>query len=166
MGLTFKSLSIPKEEARESTTFGTLTTPDEIKELKVPGNGLIRIGYTAVMKSSAANEGRAAIFIGANQLRADKGATTPSFSEVSSKGAAAFHHFTTCPKGLETSATSEWKGDITTGQTLSVGDSLSSGGTCEVYGLPAGTYTVSVAYKALSGTVTAKERRLFVEIPE
>lgn len=163
--MAFSSLSIAKEETRESATYGTLTTADEIKEVAVPKDGILHVGYTAAIKSSVSGEGRAAIFIGENQLKADKGGTAPAVADVASKGTT-FHHISSCPKGLETSSVNTWTGDVTTGQALCVGDSLSQGGTCMIFGLPEGSYNVSLRYRALSGSVTSKERHLYVEVPE
>jgi hypothetical protein len=62
-----------------------------------------------------------------------------------------------------------YTGDVTTGQAL-VGYGQQTGGSpaggvgglCVIEGLPAGTYTISIQYKATSGSVTAKNRRLKV----
>lgn len=161
----FKSLSIVKEESRESVGFGTLPTADEIKEITVPENGVVRLGYTAAIKSSVANEGRVSFFVNGTQIKADKGGTEPGQQEVQTKSTT-FHHISSCPKGLETSAVNAWLGDVTSGQALSTGDSLSQGGFCTIYGLAPATYSFSVRYKALSGSITSKERRLWVELPE
>ena len=133
MALTFKSLSIPTEQTRESSTYGTLTTADEIKEVPVPKDGILKVGYTAAIKSSVSNEGRAAVFIGENQLKADKGGTSPATADVASKGTT-FHHISSCPKGLETSFASTWTGDVTTGQALFASDSPAVGTDSRVLG--------------------------------
>ena len=66
---------ISAEESRTNTAFGTMATADEITGVVVPQNGLMVIGYTATAKSSVSGEGRAAIFIGSNQLKADSTGT-------------------------------------------------------------------------------------------
>lgn len=53
-------------------TYQVLGTPDALPKLKLVGaGGLIFVHYEALWKESAANAGRAAIFIGTNQLKAD-----------------------------------------------------------------------------------------------
>ncbi len=69
---------------------------------------------------------------------------------------------------------------MTTGQTIGTGEPLvlgvaevngtvfggmaEHGGPCDIDNLPAGTYTVSVQFKASSGSVTASNRRLRVQV--
>jgi hypothetical protein len=148
---------IATEESRESASFGTLTTADEIKEVVVGENGLIEIDYMALVKSSVAGAGRIAFFIGSNQLkRPFEGA--PADSETSTVGTS----FQTIVSGSVSPRTLEFASSyVTTGMALG-GTLTVPGGPCKVFGLPAGTYTVSVRYKATSGSVTAKERKLWV----
>lgn len=145
---------IATEQTRESTSFGTLTTADEIKEVVLPENGLIGIGYMAKVKSSVGNNGRIAIFVGANQLKtvANKG---PEVQEVSST-ATTFRQLSTYTGGVVL-ATEESGADVTTGQTIGLGN---FGGLSLIFAA-AGTYNISVQYKAVSGNVTAKERKLW-----
>lgn len=154
------SLAIAKEETRESATFGTLPTADLIKEVKVGEKGLLRIGYSARFKSSVSGAGKAAIFLGANQLKLYT--TEPKVQMVSTVGTT-FRHLSTSWGGLTTSTSGEATGaDVTTGQLISASI---EGGMAELWVAP-GTYEVSVQYKATSGSATGKERRLWVEVPE
>lgn len=158
MALQF--ISIAKEESRESTTFGTLPTADLIKEVKVSEKGLIRIGYSARFKSSVSGTGHAAIFIGANQLKLFT--TEPKVVSAVTVGTQ-LRHLSTTWTGLATSSAGEATGvDVTTGQLISAS---TEGGECSLW-VAAGTYEVSVRYNATSGSVTAKERHLWVEVPE
>lgn len=154
------NLAISKEESHESTVFGTLPTADLIKEVKVGEKGLVRIGYSARFKSSIAAAGKAAIFLGANQLRLY---TTEAKPQQCSTNGTGFRHLSSGFSGLVTSTSGTATGaDVTTGQLISGGI---EGGMAELW-LAAGTYEVSVRFLASEGTVTAKERRLWVETPE
>lgn len=148
---------IATEQSRESASFGTLATADEIKSVVVPENGLILIGYSALWKSSAL-EGRAAIFLGANQLKSPVASGAPAVQETGSPGTS-FDWLATTSVGVSSSAGAGEATTVTTG--LTVGTSASSGGLCAVFAA-AGTYNVGIQFKAISGSVTAKERKLWV----
>lgn len=143
---------IATEETRSNTAFGFLTTEDKIESVVVPTNGLVLIGYSALFKSSSANAGRAAIFLGSNQLKVALGTQEAQASEV-------FKALNTYPGGLV--KTSEQSSFVTTGEALGF---ETSGGFCVVHRLAAGTYTIGVQFKATSGSVTAKERALSVGV--
>ena len=183
---------ISTEESRTNTAYGTLTTPDEVTEVVVPENGLIMVGYQATWKESVKEAARAAIFLGSNQLKvaltnsgslATQAAATGSTATVDRKVALA-----STAMGLVSGTTgSAYAGDATTGQAVGlVGgtgtsalvmelagfvDSISTsgsnitpfGGLCYIFA-GAGTYTVSVKYKASSGSVTASNRKLWVGV--
>lgn len=158
--MALQSLAISKEETRESATFGTLSTADLIKEVKVGEKGLVRIGYSARFKSSVSAAGQAAVFIGANQLKLY---TTEPKAVAAVTVGTTFRQLSSSFSGLATSTSGEATGsDVTTGQIISVS---ASGGEISLF-VAAGTYEVSVQYKATSGSVSAKERRLWVETPE
>lgn len=155
------NLAISKEETRESATFGTLPTADLIKEVIVGEKGLVKIGYSARFKSSVSAAGKAAIFLGANQLKLY---TTESKAVAASTIGTGFRNLSSSnTTGLAVYASGDAVGaDATTGQLLSV--SL-DGGMAELW-LAAGTYDISVQYRATEGKVSAKERRLWAEVPE
>ncbi len=154
------SLAIAKEESRESATFGTLPTADLIKEVKVGEKGLVRVGYSARFKSSVSSAGQAAIFLGANQVKLY---TTEPKAVAAATIGTTFRHLSTRYAGLATSTAGEATGaDVTTGQLISA----SVEGGEAILWLAAGTYDIGIEFKASSGSVTAKERRLFVEVPE
>jgi hypothetical protein len=155
------SLAVAKEETRESATFGTLPTADLIKEVVVGKHGLIRIGYSARFKSSVSGAGKATLFLGANQFKIYT--TEPKVQQASTVGTTFRHLSSGSLNGLTTSTSGEAVGaDVTTGQLISAG---LDGGMAELW-VAEGTYEVSVQYKATSGSVTAKERRLWIETPE
>lgn len=149
---------IATEESRTNTAFGTLTTADEIKEVVLPTNGVIRIGYVALVKSSVSGAGRVAIFLGSNQLKtASEGA--PAVQE-SATLETTFMQFGSTTGGMSNQNASPGASSfVTTGQVLGAG----GGGMAEVFAA-AGTYSISVRFKASSGSITAKERKLWVEV--
>jgi len=135
---------IATEQTRESTEFGTLATADEITNIVVPENGLLLITYHASVKSSVSAAGRVQIYIGANTLK--------YLTEASTVGTG-FREIYTDAKTLEASAVGE--ADVTTGQV--------AGNALECF-LAAGTYAVAVKFRATSGSVTAKDRKLWVRV--
>lgn len=154
------SLTIAKEESRESTAFGTLTTPDVIKGVVVGEKELVRVGYSARFKSSVSSAGAAAIFLGANQLKLYT--TEPKVVSAATFGTVFRQLSSSGETGLQSNISNEATGsDVTTGQLISA---TTQGGMAELFLAP-GTYDISVQYKATSGSVTAKDRRLWVEVP-
>lgn len=140
-GTWYTPKAIATEQTRESATFGKLTTADEIAEVVVPENGLLKITYTAQVKSSVSGAGRVAVFVGANQMGSEASLLETSFNRVATE-----------PAGLSRALATA---TVTTGrvlQSLQIGE------------LAAGTYAVSVQYRATSGSVTAKERNLKAEV--
>jgi hypothetical protein len=154
---------IATEESRTNTSYGTLTTPDQVSSVVLPTDGLIAVAFTGMFKSSANAAGSAAIFIGATQLSYDNGGVAPGVQATPTTGTNVYRHLASTPIGLEmSSAGLTWTGDVTTGQAISASTSVGTpGGPCYVFAA-AGTYTVSVQFKATSGSVTAKERKLWV----
>lgn len=148
---------IATEESRTNTAYGTLTTADEITGVVLPENGLIVIGFAALVKSSVSGAGRIALFIGGNQLKT-VGTTAPEVQEVTTSEAV---FSTVLSTGVGLQQTIKGNSFVTTGQ--SIGSGTNSGGFCPVFAA-AGTYAISVQYKATSGSVTAKERKLWVAV--
>jgi len=156
----YKPLAIATEESRTNVAFGTLTTADEIKEVVLPENGLIAIGYIAVWKSSGAATARASIFLGSSQIKRT-GATAPEGIETAGTGTNEFSQLTTAP-GTGLTATTSGTSLVSTGQVL--GNNITgAGGMCYVFAA-AGTYNVSIQFKSASGSVTVKERKLWVGV--
>jgi hypothetical protein len=160
-GASYGAKVIATEESRTNTAFGTLATPDEITGIVVPENGLLVVGFMGAIKSSVNSAGSAAIFIGANQLKyVPEKVTKPEVQEVPT-ASTSFRNIGTSPSGLvgNTTIGLGWEGDVTTGQVI--GGGTGGGGMTWVGKLAAGTYAISVKYKATSGSVTAKERALW-----
>lgn len=163
----FISSGTPGEGTRTSTSYGTLTGgdapgPDQVSNVVLPTNGLIVVAYQALWKDSVADAGRAAIFVGATQLK-EMVSTTPEFQEAALIDNASPNSYTTLSTfgfGLQSplEAVGVDSSQVTTGQLVGAG---TDGGPCYIFAA-AGTYTISVQFKATSGTVTAKERKLWV----
>lgn len=181
--------NVPGAEARASATYGTLTTPDQVASITLPTDGLIAVMYQAQMQESVAGAGRAAIFVGSNQLKvahADLAAVTQAAASGSGS-TGVYMPVSSGAIGLFATTPGSTPSYVTTGQVVGqawatsaskVSTELGSsvyhltngadaagmsfvGGPCYIWAA-AGTYTISVQYKATSGTVTAKERQLWV----
>ncbi|HEX2070886.1 MAG TPA: hypothetical protein VHF90_04470 [Thermoleophilaceae bacterium] len=153
---------IAGEESRSSTAFGLLSTPDQVTNIDVPTNGKLRISYLAAWKGDTENASiTAAIFLGSDQLMSASafhaGLVTPS------EGSASIGIFHGKYSPLRTSA------DGLTVQHVSVVTTFSGYPTTGVIVsqleafVATGTYTVSVQFKASAGSVSVKDRRLWVE---
>jgi hypothetical protein len=152
-------------ESRTNVAYGTLTTPDQVANVVVPTNGVVAVLYQATWQESVLGAGRAAIFIGSNQLKTVTTAAAPAVQEVSlgqTGGAALDTPLSTFQGGLgQINTNNAYSGDVTTGQAISVTQNY-AGGPCYIFGLPAATYTISIQFKSTSGSVTAKNRKLWV----
>lgn len=152
---------IAQSEARTNTAYGLMTTPDRVSGIVLPTDGLICIGYQATWFESVIGAARAAIFIGATQLKIATNGTAPAVQEAGPRTglattANALHTF---HDGLtHIDSNNSYGGDVTTGQVI--GGAI-GGGVCYVFAA-AGTYDISVQFKASSGSVTALARKLWV----
>ncbi len=159
------SLFTTTTETTASTSYTTLTTPDQISNVVLPTAGYIAVMFRANIKLTAASgNGRAAIFLGANQLRTPDTAsagTVPLVQETGDIPNAFYAPVHTAALGLTTSISPNADHtDVTTGQI--VGASTNSG-PCYIFA-DAGTYTISIKFKHSTGatTVSVKERKLWV----
>jgi hypothetical protein len=151
---------IVTEETRTNVAYGTLTTPDQVASVVVPTNGRIRIGYSALWKESVLNAARAAIFLGAVQLKVPQANGAPVVQEAATSASSGddYVSLSSSAIGLASqgggAALTVDSSFVTTGQLLT--------GVAELWAA-AGTYTISVQFKASSGTVSVKQRQLWVE---
>jgi hypothetical protein len=156
---------IATEESRTNVAYGMLTTPDRVSGIVLPTDGLIFVGYHALWKESVDNAARAALFIGSNQLKVavENGAPTAQEAALNASSGVGFYvPLASAPVGLlgvAGGALTVNSSLVTTG--LAVVDGLANGGVCAIWAA-AGTYDVSVQFKASSGSVTAKDRKLWV----
>ena len=152
---------IATSESRSSTSYGTLTTPDQVT-VALPADGLLFVAYHATWQSSVLNAGAAAVFVGSNQAkRASSGVgAVPTVIETAvGSDAATDCVLGTSATGLVSQTTTSgtpYGGDVSTGQTIGV-----STGVLPLFA-SAGLYNISVQFKASSGSVTVKNRRLWV----
>lgn len=177
---------IATEESRTNIAYGTLTTADEIKEVVLPENSLLLVWYEAIWKESVAGAARAALFLGANQLKYTDNTVQEarsykftSFTDTTSSekeaSAGTFYPLATHGAGL---ASSFQANPAPPGTGYIVGPSKplitnagsssephAVGGLLTVTGVTA-TLNISVQFKASSGSVTAKTRKLWVAVLE
>jgi hypothetical protein len=147
---------------RTNTVYGALDGgaapgPDQVSGIVVPANAKLLISYQALIKNSAGNTGLVAIFLGSDQLKQPIGTGAPSVAETAISSDTDFGWIYTTP-----SAVFGWAVAIGVGDATSVTTGMLLGRNIEVDVAP-GTYVVAVMFKSSSGTVTAKERKLFVK---
>lgn len=157
---------VATEEVRANVAYGLMGTPDRVQSVVVPADGLLVVAFQALFKSSDAGTGRAAIFIAGNQVKIqDAPNRAPVVQEAATVGTD-YDPVTTFGGGLiaGTASAGDHASDVATGQVLGVNTTINDfyGGPCYIHGLAAGTYDVSVQFRAGSGAVSVKERRLFV----
>jgi hypothetical protein len=150
--------------ARTNTAYGQLDNgPDIVEDVVIPDGALLFVAYQALVKSSAA-AGSAAIFVGSSQAKGtvEDGVPLVDIPETNIAGAY-WSELSTSPRGLISNASNTSDSSFTSGepQILAVG-SLASGGVCIIDPRQTGTFDVSIQFKAASGSVSAKERKLWV----
>lgn len=161
---------VATSEARSSTAYGLMPTPDRVTGIVVPTNGVLAIGFQATWFESVALAARAAIFIGSNQLKAIIGSgAAPVVQETNTQSggsAGTAVAMGTAPGGLRSQQTvgTAYPGDVTTGQVIGIGGASGADyGLCRVF-VAAGTYDISVQFKCSSGSVSALNRKLWVSV--
>lgn len=153
-------------ESTASTVYTTLATPDRVTDIVVPTDGILRIGFRALWYLGApfaVNLGFAAIFIDGVQLQ-KHGANGYQAQEATFFGgttATVFCRLHSSAEGIQT--TNNQLGGATIALPQAVPSTGNVGGELLVR-VPAGTYTVEVKYKDVSGThgVGVQSRRLWV----
>lgn len=168
------SAIIPGADTRAGA-FGLMATPDRVSGIVLPAGGLIEIAYQATIRESLGGDSRAAIFLGANQLKIPTAAAaSPQFQAawLATVGANTDVPLSTFPLGLIAGSGGPYTGDVTTGQPIGLNagtyqagapfTAAGVGGKCCIVAAP-GNYDVSVQYSTVSGTVQAKNRHLYVK---
>lgn len=156
------AVNIATSQSRTNTSYGTLTTPDQVTNIVLPTNGLIAVWYQATWQESVQGAASAAIFLGSNQLKiaGNDAPVVQAATTNSTKGGNLAVPLTTYAQGLVSIAPDTgYTGNVTTGQIVG---GTSGGGPCYIFAA-AGTYTVSVQFKATSGSVTAVNRTLWTQ---
>jgi hypothetical protein len=152
---------VATEQSTSSTSYTMLTTPDRVQNVVLPTDGLIVVKFSALAKASASN-GAAAIFVASSQLQVAQGAAAPANQEASPIGDAGTNY-----EWIYTTPNSAIAGHGGLARLpgglggASRGTPIAPGGSIEIE-MPAGTYDVSVRFKVSSGSLTVKERKLWV----
>lgn len=182
---TTLGISIPTTETRTNTAYGKMPTADQVANVEVGPNELIVVVYQATWQESVLAAGRASIFIGANQAKVVVDSSiAPQVQAARQVGAGGQNvdlPLSTFQAGLASGDSGTYPGDVTTGQIVGTlgkaagaGYELSGttaqgpaglplGGACLLFAA-AGTYDVSIQFKASSGNVVAKNRKLWVGV--
>lgn len=157
--------NIATSQSTSSTTFTTLATPDQVTGIVLPTNGLIAVSYQATWQESVSGAASAALFLGSNQIQIASNAGGPIGQAAGHGGTAAQNAplFTTGAGLASFAVPGGYTGDVTTGQLVGGSASSASGGGAQI-SAAAGTYTVSVQFKASSGSVTVSNRKLWVQV--
>ena len=162
-GQTVKGAAvIGTSQNTSSSTFATLATPDQVTGIVLPAGGLIFVYYRALWSNTTSQGGQAAIFLNSTQLQIDSGGAAPVAQQaVSNTTSSTQCGLVAWPAGLfsNTSASNVTVSDPTTG--LLLGSGNAGGGS--MITAAAGTYTVSIQFKASAGTTTVAGRRLYVQ---
>lgn len=151
---------------RSNTAYGALSNgPDQVASVILPADGFIVVYYQAVWQSSVASAGKAALFLGANQVQlADTSSSSPILQEATSSSTIARDlPLVATQVGIRSSVDlgTAYTGDVTTGQIIGGSGTDVPNGPLYIFAA-AGTYTVSIQFKATSGSVTVKNRILRV----
>lgn len=159
-------LNIATAESTSATTYAynNLATPDRITQVVVPADALVLVAYQAIWQNTVGGNGRAAIFLGANQYKVGIGTGAAAVVEASGP-AEANDDGVLASAGLNLSTTGGVGAatEVTTGQ--SVGAQGTAGEGLIAIFVAGGTYDVSVQFKnAAAGTLTVKNRHLWVEV--
>lgn len=154
---------IAATESRTNTSYATLTTPDIVRNIVLPTDGLIKVAFQGTWQNSVSTAGRAAIFVGSNQLKLSTNGTPNPVAQEANGGNVTNSDgsLVTAAWGLMSSNQSSYSGDVTTGQVIGVNDTLPAAGPVYLFAA-AGTYDISIQYKSTSGSITAKNRKLWV----
>lgn len=154
---------IATEEARTNTAYGLLTTPDRVQGIVVPADAYVLVGFQAKWKNSVASAGRAALFVGVNQLQT-RDTTAPVVQEASGGSATSYGPLASTAVGLQGITPAAGADAAADASPQVLGIASVGGGLTVVDNLAAGTYDFSVQFKSASGSVTVKERRLKVRV--
>lgn len=160
--------NIATEESRSNSSYGYLTTEDKVSGIVLPTDGLIVVAFQAMWKQSVSAAGAAALFIGANEAKIAVDTEAAPGTTAASPGTSTntYKALVSSPDAILSGGgdATAYTGDVTTGQVLGVANGssgLNKGGLVHIFAA-AGTYEVGVKFKASSGSVTVKERKLWV----
>jgi hypothetical protein len=177
---------IATEESRSNVAYGTMPIPDQVQDVVLPTDGLLFVAYRALWKESTGGAARAALFLNGAQLKVPYAdAADPVTQEARiATGAASnvYEHLLSFPGGLVGTSSGTAKNappgtgmaqaavvasgpsdnfNMNAGATALTFTQTVLGGACLIEA-DAGTYDVAVQFRATSGSVTVKDRRLKV----
>jgi hypothetical protein len=154
---------IATEESRTNVAYGLLATPDRVSSVVLPTDGLLCVAYQALWKTSVDGAGRAAVFIGSNQLVIGDNSGAPSTGSLEAVSSGLqYNQLASAPDGLHGgNGVSAGITNVTAGQVVGVQGAITTAGFCTLFAAT-GSYDVSVQFRSTSGSVTAKERKLWV----
>lgn len=150
---------IATEESRTNVAYGLLTTPDQVDNIVVATDGLLFVKYSALVKSSNINQGQTSIFLSGTQAVGVSGTGAPVASNGPVFGGTAddydvlYTSVANSPASILELTTGV--GQASRGTPIRLGSAI-------CFEVAAGTYTVTVQWKAAAGSITAKERKLWV----
>lgn len=152
---------IATEESRTNTAYGLLTTPDRVQNVVLPTDGILCVAYQAQMKQTVINSAQATIFLGAVEVVKPLGATYASVGNSVSPSTANMYATIATAQGIMMfdNAGTDQAAPPTTG--VSLGDQQFNGDIMKIWAA-AGTYDVSVQFKCSSGTLSVKNRKMWV----
>lgn len=161
-------VSIPTQETRTNAAFGTMPTPDQVAGIVLPTDGLIVVAYQALWNNSVAGAARAALFLGAAQVTFGRAGNVPAQVDAGPITAGTTDNpLATSNYGLVSTDAAGTASEVTTGQIVGMQNPstpnalANAGGPCYIFAA-AGTYTLSVQFKASSGNVVVQKRHLWV----
>lgn len=177
-----KSIIAAESSALTSTSYGDLSNGPDTVTVVLPTDGIIRVAFAALWRGTHASGstilGRAAIFVGSNQVKAGGATAAPSaveaiLSATGSTTSSGDGLVVTGGRGLagtyfaDSSAATD-SSFVTTGQLVSGTEGAATinngGGFVDIFAA-AGTYAVGVKFKANTGcSLYVKERKLWVEV--
>jgi hypothetical protein len=145
---------VTASQSRASTTYGVLSTADEISGIVIPGpTSILEVMFSLRYSSTVTNAGAVSLFLGTEQIRAPENA---GFVEALSAGSGVTQRLFSnpgSPSGLTAGAGSgaEAKNAVV-------------GGWLPVSHIEAGTYAVSLRFRASSGSISADNRVLYARV--
>lgn len=150
-------------ESRTNTAYGTLPAADQVTNIFVPTNGLVFVYFFGQITESVGGAGRAAIFAGANQVKLvqPNAASVVMETAINTVTPGSFESMVSSPVGLsiQTGGTANESTPPLTGEALALANGV---GNCHIIRGLSGTFTISVQVKSTSGSVSMRERELWV----
>jgi hypothetical protein len=164
------------EHTRGAASYGPLSgtsgvdATDEVRDIELSTDGLLVVACQALWKSSLVQSGKAALFLNGTQVKmrlaSGPGVVAPGAPFARTQGDAdEYEGLASGPSGLHCLTAigggASQTSDVTTGQIVGISGAVVYGGPVYIFAA-AGTYDVAVQYLAEAGTVSAKERHLWV----